>query len=265
MYAKKAGIVSLPLLRPKSAHFLKKSGVMNCINYTLCVFKAPRTGNGFGKTFAQKLGFYTTAIIRCTSSTLAAFRPGFLVTPGHVLMGERSACNPRCSWLPAADSFQNLLKLFHLWLLPLSKLFRPSACCACTYQAVDNSQSPQAFDAPGSGSFPPPVPKSAVGFLSRIPKYLSWLRGRPAQGFPAQNFGQHAQREKAEGSCPSEKPPLTLSLTAEELRTLSFAVYCEVTALQDGPEADELAVMTAIDHLNAISGRLIALEKGLEP
>ena len=33
MYAKKAGIVSLPLLRPKSAHFLKKSGVMNCINY----------------------------------------------------------------------------------------------------------------------------------------------------------------------------------------------------------------------------------------
>ena len=40
MYAKKAGIVSLPLVRSKSAHFLKKSAVMNCINYTLCVFLA---------------------------------------------------------------------------------------------------------------------------------------------------------------------------------------------------------------------------------
>ena len=59
MYAKKVGIVSLPLLRSKNAHFFKKSGVMNCINYTLCVFKAPRTGNGFGKAFAQKFGFYS--------------------------------------------------------------------------------------------------------------------------------------------------------------------------------------------------------------
>ena len=170
------------------------------------------------------------------------------------------ACNPRRAWLTAADSFRSLLKLFRLWLLPFSKLFRPFACCACTYQAVDNSQSPLASDAPGSGSFPPPA-------VSRIPKYFRWLRGRPAQDFPAQNFGQHAQREKAEGSCPSEKPvlPLTLSLTAEELGTLRFAVYCEVTALQDGPEADEPEVMTAIDRLNAISSRLIVLEKGLQP
>ena len=132
---------------------------------------------------------------------------------------------------------------------------------------MDNSQSPLASDAPGSGSFPPPVPKWPVGFLSRIPKYFRWLRGRPAQDFPAQNFGQHAQREKAKGARPSEKPvlPLTLSLTAEELETLRFAVYCEVTALQDGPEADEPEVMTAIDRLNAISSRLIVLEKGLQP
>ena len=44
MYAKKAGIVSLPLLHPENAHLFKKSGVMNCINYTLCVFKAGRLG-----------------------------------------------------------------------------------------------------------------------------------------------------------------------------------------------------------------------------
>ena len=177
-------------------------------------------------------------------------------------MGETPCCNPRRSWLAAADIFRKS-----------SKLFRLSAFFACihrklfqlSHQPVDNSHSPLAFGAPGSGSFPPAEPKPAVGFLSRIPKYFRWLRGRPAQGFPAQNFGQHAQREEAEGACPSEKPLLTLSLTAEELSTLSFAVYCEVTALQDGPEADEPEVMTAIDRLNAISGRLIALEKGLQP
>ena len=55
MYAKKAGIVSLPLMRPKNAPIFKKSGVMNCINYTLCVFKMGRLGTACLLIFQQKL------------------------------------------------------------------------------------------------------------------------------------------------------------------------------------------------------------------
>ena len=167
-------------------------------------------------------------------------------------MDEHKCCNPHRAWLAAADSFWKSLKLFRL-----SILLRISVCRACTHQAVDNSQPPPAFDAPGSGSFPPPA-------VSRIPKYFRWLRGRPAQGFPARNFGQHAQREKAEGARPSEKPvlPLTLNLTEAELREVSFAVLCQITDLQDGHEADEPEVIAAIARLDGLLGRFEVLGKG---
>ena len=123
---------------------------------------------------------------------------------------------------------------------------------------MENYQPPPAFDSPGSGSFPPPA-------VSRIPKYFRRLRGRPAQGFPAQNFGQHAQREKAEGARPSDKPLLTLSLSEAELSELRFAVYCHLGEILDSDEADHPEVLPHIDRYNEILGRLIALEKGAQP
>jgi hypothetical protein len=134
------------------------------------------------------------------------------------------------------------------------KRIRFSAC----HLAVENYQPPPAFDAPGSGSFPPPA-------LSRILKYFRWLRGRPAQGFPAQNFGQHAPRENPEGVRPSEKPLLTLTLSEAELKDLRFAVYCHVGEILDSDEADHPEVVPHIDRYNAILERLIELEKGLQP
>ena len=131
---------------------------------------------------------------------------------------------------------------------------------------MENYQPPPAFDAPGSGSFPPPA-------VSRIPKYFRWLRGRPAQSFPAQNFGQHAQREEAEGVRPSgdsQAPQgraegFSLLLSAEELSDLSYAVYCHTVQILDSDEAEHPEVVPHIERFNAISARLSALEKGQQP
>ena len=96
----------------------------------------------------------------------------------------------------------------------------------------------------------------------QIPKYFRWLHGRPVQGFPAQNFGQHAPREKPEGGCTSEKSVLTLTLSEAELKELRFAAYCQACELQDSHEAEEPEVVAALERLNAILRRLIDLEEG---
>lgn len=52
MNTKKAGIVSLPLARPRFYNNSQKQRVMSCKIYTLCVFYNSQTGNGFGNAFA---------------------------------------------------------------------------------------------------------------------------------------------------------------------------------------------------------------------
>ncbi|MDO8207408.1 MAG: hypothetical protein Q7T38_06260 [Gallionella sp.] len=94
--------------------------------------------------------------------------------------------------------------------------------------------------------------------------------------------GQAAVSEKAEGDKrPSEKPlltltqaapkerspeapeeqRLTLTLTEEQLRDLAFAVYCHVSGIQDGDEADHPEVVPVIRRLNEVSAMCIELEK----
>lgn len=110
-----------------------------------------------------------------------------------------------------------------------------------------------------------PQSQAVTGFLSnfrKVSEYFRWLRGRPAQGFPAQNFGQYAQRAKAEGVRPSEKPVLTLTLTEAQLNHLAFAVYCQASSLEDSHEADEPEVIEAMECLNGVSAMCIALKKG---
>jgi hypothetical protein len=82
------------------------------------------------------------------------------------------------------------------------------------------------------------------------------------EGISASDFGQHAPADRAEGDLrPFEKPLLTLSLTAEQLKHLAFAVYCQVSELEDSHEADDLEVREAMERLNEVSQRCIELEK----
>lgn len=87
----------------------------------------------------------------------------------------------------------------------------------------------------------------------------------PCEGFSASDFGQCAQDVKAEGKHPSEKPPLTLTLTEELLRELHFAVYCQVSGLEDSDEADEPEVIEGMERLNEILGMCIDLENVTTP
>ncbi len=209
------------------------------------------------------LGFYISDLPRIASlktrsrqRSACAFRdasgPGSFVTPGQTLTGCQTCCNPRRYWLSA-------MPVLCSWVETV-----PPFCNKSRNQPTMATHGPERSAGASGGIKAASVSSVALSAICQITKYFRWLRGRPAQGFPAQNFGQHAPRENPEGARPSEKLVLTLTLTPEELRNLSFAVYCHVGEILDSDEADHPEVVPVIDRLNGISSRLIELEKGLQ-
>lgn len=97
-----------------------------------------------------------------------------------------------------------------------------------------------------------------------LPDLLPRRRNAAVEVLPESGkSGQDAVQVEAEGDKrPSEKPLLTLNLTAEQLRDLAFAVYCQVVEIQYGDEANHPEVLPVIRRLNEVSAMCIELEKG---
>lgn len=92
---------------------------------------------------------------------------------------------------------------------------------------------------------------------------ISGAASRPSrEGLPASDFGQFAENVKPEGMRPSEKPLLILTLTAEQLKHLAFAVLCQLGELQESPEAEDPEVIAAVACLDALLGEFEALGRG---
>ena len=179
-------------------------------------------------------------------------------------MGDTRPANPHGCWLAAMRFFQKWGKLFQL----LEKTALVSVSSVIHGQSTPQSTTP---------SKPLPrmayrVPIFTVSGRNRsslhvqhcqAPKYS----GQPAQqpGLSGRNFGQAAPVVRAEGdNRPSEKPLLTLTLTAEQLNHLAFAVYCQISSLEDSHEVDEPEVIEAMNRLNEVSAMCIELVKGAQ-